>query len=216
MTRMRRNAKSLGEAPGDHDGILDVLANLVGVLTLVGVLSALVAANAALRIRTPLTRDTAQDFVLLMAGRNGIWNLQPAKEAMINANLERIEELRGCLSYGIFGFASCIDAVSSRVRSAQVGQARYLVSDGEISLQRLTVPDVDLTMEGGDQDLDKLVQQIAVNDRAIFVLLEREGFSSYRALRAAAGNVNVDLGWEPWSTEGKVYFGGGGRGMTVQ
>jgi hypothetical protein len=216
MKKNRRNAKSLGEAPGDHDGILDVLANLVGVLTLVGALSAVVAANTAIRIKTPMTRDTDKEFVLLMVGSQGIWNLEPAKEAMAAANRQRIAEMRSCLNYGLFGIIPCIESVSSRIRSAQVGQAKYQISNSQTFLQRTSTPDVAIEGSDADQKLTNLVSQIQKQDKAIFVLLEKEGFAAYRALRSSAGKANVDLGWEPWSTAGAIYFGSSGREMTVQ
>jgi len=216
MRRRRRNVTSLGQPPGDHDGILDVLANLVGVLTLVGALSAVVAANAALRIKTPMSRSTTKTFELLMVGRDGIWNLQPANEALDAANQSRVADLKSCLGYDIFTALSCINNVSSQTRSAQVGQARFVVGDNEVSLQRTAEPDIRTGEPNSESQIKSLVTRIATKKRAIFVLLEKEGFASYRKLRSAASTANVDLGWEPWKTGAKVYFGSSGRGMTVQ
>jgi hypothetical protein len=215
MTRKRRS-NHLGAPPGDHDGILDVLANLVGVLTLVGALSAVVAANAAVRIKTPMARNTNQSFVMLMVGRKGVWNLQPAKDALIAAKRQRYQEMRGCFKYSLFSIITCMDSVSSQVRSARVGQAQYLISDDETFLERTNTPDVSLEDYDSQQKLDELVQRISSKKKAIFVLLEKEGFEAYRKLRSAAANANVDMGWEPWPTAGSIYFSSGGRQMTVQ
>lgn len=216
MTRRRRNCASLGSAPGDHDGILDVLANLVGVLTLVGALSAIVAANSAIRIRTPMSRTTTKEFVLLMVGKEGIWNLQPAKDALFAANRSRVAQLKSCLSYGLYGALNCLESLSYRVYSQKVGQAKYILSDDETSLQRTNSPDIDISSQKADQQIKSLINQTSLEKKAVFILLEKEGFAGYRTLRAAAANANVELGWEPWKTASKVYFGGGGRSLTVQ
>jgi hypothetical protein len=216
VRRSRRNVTTLGQPPGDHDGILDVLANLVGVLTLVGALSAIVAANAALRIKTPMARSTTKSFELLVVGRDGIWNLQPANDALNAANKARVAELKGCLGYDIYTALDCINNVSSNVRSARVGQARFVLGDNEVSLQRIGEPDIRTEGDNSDSQIKSLVATISKKKRAIFVLLEKEGFAGYRKLRAAAGTANVELGWEPWKTGAKVFFGGNGRSMTVQ
>ena len=214
--RRRRKSNGFGQPPGDHDGILDVLANLIGVLTLVGALSAVVAANAAVRIKTPMSRNTDKDFVMLIAGREGIWNIQPAKDALMVENKRRISEMRSCLSYGLFGMSACFDNALNRVRSAQVGQARYTVSGDGAYLEKAGKPSISLKNIEIKEQLNKMINQVARNDKAIFILLEKDGFQSFREIRTAAGEANIDLGWEPWDTDGPVYFGGGGRSMTVQ
>jgi len=216
MRRKRSNRSILGNAPGDHDGILDVLANLVGVVTLVGALSAIVAANTAVKIKTPMSRSTEQDFVLLVAGARGIWNLQPAKEALLVAQRQRISQMRSCLGYGLYGMVACFDRVKYRTYANQVGAARYRLNDSEIFLHRVGEPDIYQEANEADSKINKFVDSIKKSNKAIFVLLEREGFKSYRELRSVAAEAEVDLGWEPWTTNGKVYFGGGGRTMTVQ
>ena len=216
MTRKRRNCASLGSPPGDHDGILDVLANLVGVLTLVGALSAIVAANSAIRIRTPMSRSTTKDFVLLMVGQEGIWNLQPANDALDVANRSRIAQLKSCFGYGLYGALNCLERLSSRVYSQKVGQAKYVLSDDERSLERIGTPDIKINSPNADEQIRNLIDQARLKKKAVFILLEKEGFAGYRSLRAAAGNADVDIGWEPWKTASKVYFGGNGRSLTVQ
>lgn len=215
--RSRRSSRAtIGNAPGDHDGILDVLANLVGVLTLVGALSAVVAANAAVKIKTPMSRSTNQDFVLVVAGEEGIWNLQPAKEALLGAREQRISQMRSCLGYGLYAMSACFDRARYQLNTADVGGARYRLSDSETSLQRIGEPDVPLNAEESDYNMKQLIESVQKSNKAFFVLLEKEGFESFRALRSAASAAGVDLGWEPWTTNGSVHFGGGGRSMTVQ
>ena len=216
MRRKRSSRATIGNAPGDHDGILDVLANLVGVLTLVGALSAVVAANAAVKIKTPMSRSTNQDFVLVVAGEKGIWNLQPAKEALLGAQEQRIAQMRSCFGYGLYAMSACFDRARYQMYTAKVGGARYLLNDSETSLQRVGAPDVPLNTEESNSNMKQLVESTQKNNKAFFVLLEKEGFESFRALRSAASAAGVDLGWEPWTTNGSVHFGGGGRSMTVQ
>ena len=216
MTRSRRNSAGIGSPPGDHDGVLDVLANLVGILTLVGALSAVVAANAAVRIKTPMSRSTSKDYVLLVAGEKGIWNLQPAKDAMHTANTQRIAEMRNCFGYGIYAMSACFDRAKNRLRSAQVGGAFYRLDEYETSLKRTATPDIATSSSDADSQLMDLVGSIKRENKVAFVLLEKEGFESFRAIRTASNSIDLDLGWEPWETHGAVYFGSGGRSVTVQ
>ena len=216
MKRRRSSRSTIGITPGDHDGILDVLANLVGVLTLVGALSAVVAANAAVKIKTPMSRSTNQDFVLVVAGEKGIWNLQPAKEALLRARVQRISQMRSCLGYGLYAMSACFDRARYQLNTAEVGSARYRLSDSETSLKRVGEPDVPLNAEESDSNMKELIESVQKSNKAFFVLLEKEGFESFRALRSAASTAEVNLGWEPWTTNGSVHFGGGGRSMTVQ
>lgn len=213
--RRRRIRSSIGNVRNDNDGILDILANLIGILTLVGALSAIVAANTAVKIKTPMSRSTEQDFVLLVAGDKGIWNLQPAKEALYEAQKQRLVEMRACLDYGLYGMASCIDRAQYKTYSNQVGAGRFLVNDSETSVQRNGPPDIH-KVKNDDLELHKFLETVKSSGKAIFILLEKEGFESYRELRSAAAEVQVNLGWEPWDTNEKVYFGGNGRTMTVQ
>ncbi len=216
MTRRRRNSQAPGGPPGDHDGILDVLANLVGVLTLVGALSAVVAANAAIQIKTPMSRSTNKSFLLVVAGKEGVWNLQPAKDALFDAQQSRIRNMRGCLSYGLFAMSACFYRESERHYTDKVGAARYRLDDVEVSLQRSGEPDLAIDNEGIEQKFYNMLSEAKKSKKAIFVLLEKEGFLSYRALRQAATQVDVELGWEPWETNERVYFGSSGRSMNVQ
>ena len=214
--RRRRNTKEFGKPPGDHDGILDVLANLIGVLTLVGALSAVVAANAAIRIKTPMSRSTSKDFFMIIAGREGIWNIQPAKDALFEENKQRIREMQSCLSYGLYGMSACFDHAMNRVRTAQVGQARFTIDGNGIYLTKSKKPDIQLKSSDAKLKLESMVNLIAESNRAVFILLEKGGFQSFRDIRNAAGDANIELGWEPWDTDSPVYFSGGGRSMTVQ
>lgn len=214
--RRKRHKEALGQPPGDHDGILDVLANLIGVLTLVGALSAVVAANTAIRIKTPMSRSTNKDFVLVIAGSDGIWNIQPAKDALFAENERRIREMKSCFGYGLYGMSACFDNAMNRVRSKQVGQARYTIDGDRIFITKSGQPDAPVGSSNAAQNLTTMLEQIANEGKAIFVLLEKGGFQSFRDIRAAAGDLDIELGWEPWDTDGSVYFGGGGRSMTIQ
>ena len=216
MTRSRRKFAVVGSPPGDHDGILDVLANLVGILTLVGALSAVVAANAAVRIKTPMSRSTSRDFELLVAGQKGVWNLQPAKDAMLAANTQRIAEMRSCFGYGLYAMAACFNRAKSRLHSEQVGGAYYRLNDYESSLKRSSSPDIAISSPDAELRLAELVSSIKRRNKVVFVLLEKEGFESFRTIRSAANSIDLDLGWEPWATHGVIYFGSGGRSLTIQ
>ena len=158
MRRKRSNRAVIGNPPGDHDGILDVLVSLVGVLTLVGAISAVVAANAAVKIKTQMSRTTNKDFVLVVVADEWIWNLQPAKDAIFESQKYRINQMRSCLSYDLFALNSYFDREMYRIYADEVGAARYLLSDEEIYLQRISRPDIQINSDTSEERMHKLIQ----------------------------------------------------------
>jgi hypothetical protein len=57
----------------------------------------------------------------------------------------------------------------------------------------------------------------ARDTQAVFVVLESDGFATYRAIKAKAQQHGVHLGWEPWTAGTAINFwSNAGRRLTVQ
>lgn len=215
--RKRRNLQTAGSVPGDHDGILDVLANLVGVLVLVGALTAVLAANSAMKIKTPLARDTKKEFVMLQVGKLGVWDLQTAQDRMFGLEKERVDGWKRCLNLPIYELIDCADSMQGWAVSEAVGQVRVVVSNENTYISRSSTP----TESASNMDRDgswirMMAKKAAANNKALFVILEKEGFANFRILRSIAAEHSLQLGWEPWNTGESIHFGSGGRSMNIQ
>lgn len=254
MKRRRRKAAAVGGLPPDQDGIMDVLANLVGVLTLVAALSAIVVVNASLRIRTPLAQETYKEFVVFQAGEAGIWDLQPARD--LGNELRRSVAYRvslACLDYDYSNYfysrrydINCIEKrtksineeysfAKSQLKSALVDvifdSDRYfsynignsyenlldLLKSLEVRTQRSGKPTYAIEdLEKDDSSLRHRLNQAAAESKAMYVILEKEGFAAYQKIRSIAAANNLQVGWEPWGTGEPVFWVTEGRSMNVQ
>lgn len=215
--RRHRRATSIGILPGDHDGILDVLANLVGVLALVGALTAILAANSAVKIKTPLARDTKKEFLMLQVGGAGVWDIQSAKERMLSLDQQRVNGWRRCLNLSIYELIYCVNNMEAWSASEQVGQVRVSVSSDGASIARLTTPtEASKEMDKNGSWLRRKLKTASEEGKALFIILEKEGFANFRTVRSIAAENNLQLGWEPWKTGDPIFFGSGGRTMNVQ
>lgn len=215
--RRRRRAATVGLLPDDHDGILDVLANLVGVLTLVGALTAILAANSAIKVKTPLAKETNKEFVMIQVGQEGVWDLQSAKERMLSLDRQRVNGWKQCLNLALYDMIYCVNNMEGWSASERVGQVQVRVSRDGASIARLPVPTVATgEIAKADNWLRQELQKAKEQRKAIFIILEKEGFANFRAVRSMAAEYNIELGWEPWETAGPVFFGGNGRSMNVQ
>jgi len=203
--------------------MLDVLANLVGVLTLVGALSATVAVNTSIRIRTPLVQETNKEFLMLQAGEDGIWDLQPARDRMWQLRRQRAAGYRACLNHstltyrGAMRFLDCVERMDRWSASEKVGSAFVSVNQYEPYIQRSEEPTINMKdLEEDNIVLRNRLSQAAKENKAIFVILEKEGFEAYRKIRSVAAENNLQIGWEPWGTGEPIVFSGSGRSMSVQ
>jgi len=220
MTRSKKRLRTLhtaGSVPVEHDGILDVLANLVGVLVLVGALTAVLAANSAMKIKTPLARDTKKDFVMLQVGKLGVWDLQAAQERMFSLEKDRVNGWKRCLSLVMYELIYCAESMQGWAASETVGQVKVVVSNEDTYITRT------LTPTEGASNMDKdgswirmKIKEAADKNKALFVILEKEGFANFRIVRSIAAEHGLQLGWEPWNTGESIHFGVGGRNMNVQ
>lgn len=215
--RRRRRAGLLLRSRGDDDqaGILDVLANLVGVLTLVGALSAIIAGQSAVRLRTPMSRRVDQPFLLLQVGEAGIWNLEPARTQLGAAQQARYDTALACLTDPERSIASCRQRADSYRKQIKTGSATLTTTALNLSLQRHQRPDLPLAAVEKPDGLPALIQQAREQGKALFVLLEPGGVNLYRLIRTQATEAGVAVGWEPWDTGRAVIFGKG-RAMTIQ
>ena len=255
MKRRRRKAAAVGGGlPPDQDGIMDVLANLVGVLTLVAALSAIVVVNASLKIRTPLAQETYKEFVVFQAGEAGIWDLQPARD--LGNKLRRAVASRVswvCLDYDYSNYfysrrydINCIEKwtksineeysfAKSQIKSALVDiifdsdryfsynignsyeDLLYILKSLEIRTQRSGKPTYAIEdLEKDDNSLRRRLNQAAAENKAIYVILEKEGFTAYQKIRSIAAANNLQVGWEPWGAGEPVFWVSEGRSMNVQ
>lgn len=215
--RRSRGSSDVGIPPDDHDGILDVLANLVGVLVLVGSLTAVLAANSAMKIKTPMAKSTNKEFALLQVGRAGVWDLQSAKDRMIALDQQRLSGWKQCLDLSLYEMIYCVNGMREWTASERVGQVQVEVSGDGARITRLESPTEESEKMGEEESwIRSTLKNASVDGRAIFIILEKEGFSNFRTIRSIAAEYNLQIGWEPWTTGDPVFFGSGGRTMKVQ
>ena len=79
----------------NSDGLLDLLCNVVGVLSR-QLTWGVFAATSAVNIQAPMRTETKKQFRILQATNEGIWDLQPAIDRMALLDRERVEKVREC------------------------------------------------------------------------------------------------------------------------
>ena len=216
---LRRRKKSRATEMADSsDGLMDVLSNVVGVMALVGSLTGVFAATSSLNIQAPMQKTAQRNFQILQAAQEGVWNLQPAVERMTSLDRERAKEVNRCDQLLPPERVGCEQALDGWSREEQLGPIGMTLSHEKGSLKRNGPPTVlvdDLRKAGGW--LDTTMQKLAKEKKAVFVVLERDGFEVYRAIKSKALEYKVPIGWEPWYKDDPIYFwGNSGRSMTVQ
>lgn len=215
---MRSRRRAAAEAAADDNGLLDILTNVVGVLALVTSLTAIFAAAASLNIQTPMAVQTKQKLYLLQASQAGLWDLQPAVDRMVALDRERVAAVERCRGLVAATRAACEAGLDGWSRAGQAGSVRYSVSHQEGVVQKQgapLVPSADLTKPDGW--LDRKFKELAKQRQAVFVVLENDGFDTYRAIKSMAQRHGLRMGWEPWYPSDPIYFwGNAGRALTVQ
>jgi len=218
---LRRRGRRRDQAPkSDDTGLLDTLTNVVGLMALITALMSIFAATGSLTIQVPMVRRSQQEFHLLQASAAGIWDLQPAANQMLEVDRERVAAVKRCTSLQkAAAQQQCNAALDGWSRQQLVGPIRVNVSHGQGSLQRVgppTVPAAQLK-GGGSAWLDATMAALARDKQPVFVVLESDGFATYRAIKAKAQQHGVRLGWEPWNAGTAVNFwSNAGRSLTVQ
>ena len=214
----RRKRHRQGAMADSSDGLMDVLSNVVGVMALVGSLTGVFAASSSLNIQAPMQKTSQRNFQMLQASKEGLWNLQPAVERMTTLDRDRAKEVNRCAQLLAPERTGCERALDGWSRDEQLGPIGMKLSHEKGSLKRNGPPTVlaeDLRKSGGW--LDTTMQKLAKEKKAVFVVLERDGFEVYRAIKSKAIEYKVPIGWEPWYKDDPIYFwGNSGRSMTVQ
>ena len=217
LLRRRKRSRSGGMADSS-DGLLDVLSNVVGVMALVGSLTGVFAATSSLNIQAPMQKKAERNFQMLQASKEGVWDLQPAVDRMTALDRERAAEVNRCEQLLAPERAGCQQQLDGWARDEQLGPIGMELSHAKGSLKRNGPPTAlaeDLRQPGGW--LDTNMARLAKENRAVFVVLERDGFEVYRAIKSKAIEHKVPIGWEPWYKDDPIYFwGNSGRSMTVQ
>ena len=214
----RRYRQQVQRPMSDDIGLLDTLTNVVGVLALITSLMSIFAAAGSLNIQAPMARKSQQDFFLLQANATGIWSLQPAVNQMVQIDRERAAAVKRCTSLQGVAQQQCNAALDDWSRQQQVGPILVSVSHTQGSLQRVGPPTVAAAdLQGGSDWLDSTMETMARNKQSVFVVVESDGFSMYRTIKAKAQQHGVRLGWEPWYAEKAVNFWStAGRSLSVQ
>ena len=85
-------------------------------------------------------------------------------------------------------------------------------------VKRLDLPTISSAdTKENNNNLRKLIKNIANNNQAVFIVLESDGFEMYRQIKRLANRYKVPIGWEPWYKEDPIYFwGNAGRSMLIQ
>ena len=217
LLKRRQQRRQQGQG-SDDTGLMDTLTNVVGVLALITSLTAIFATSATLNIQAPMAQRSKQAFHLLQANGDGVWDLQPAVTAMAAADRERAAAVRRCQTLPAARVEACDRNLDGWARSAQVGPVRYAVDHRQGLVERNGPPTVAKAELGQPKGwLDITMAQLAQRRQVVFVVLENDGFATYRAIKAKAQQHGVRLGWEPWMKGDPIYFwGNAGRSLTVQ
>ena len=215
----RRSRRGGGGVTSDSsDGLMDILSNVVGVMALIGSMTGIFATSSALNIQAPMQQKSSRNFVLLQAAKEGLWDLQPAVEQMVKLDRERAGEVNRCEQLLPPEKEACDRELDGWKREAQVGPIGMSVSHANGLIRRNGPPTVlaaDLKKKEGW--LDQTMQRLAKEKKAVFVVLENDGFEAYRAIKNKALEYKVPIGWEPWYKDDPIYFwGNSGRNLTVQ
>ena len=188
------------------DGLLDLLCNVVGILVLVSSMCGVFAAVSAVNIQTPMSTKTERNYWMLQANKDGIWDIQPIVERMAELDRERAnnEEI---LSQDGWSQVEDINGIKMTLNHSKGSIMRS---------EKPTVKTVDLNKKS-NKWIETLMKKLAEEEKAIFIVLEKDGFANYRLIKRQAMLHKVPVGWEPWYTGDPINFwGNAGRSMTVQ
>lgn len=214
----RRRRRAGGQMADSSDGLMDVLSNVVGVMALVGSLTGVFAATSSLNIQAPMQREADRNFWMLQASKEGVWDLQSAVNRMTELDRERVAEVNRCQQLLTPERDVCEQELDGWLREEQLGSVRMELSHEKGTLMRNGPPTAladELRKPGGWLDLT--MKRLAKENKAVFVVLENDGFEIYRAIKSKAIEYKVPLGWEPWYEDDPIYFwGNSGRSMTFQ
>ena len=215
---LRRGRRRHQDLKSDDTGLLDTLTNVVGVLVLITSLASVFAAAGSLNIQAPMARKSQQQFHLLQANGAGVWDLQPALERMLDADRDRVRAVQSCMRLQSLAKQQCNISLDNWSKREQIGAASYSVNHSNGTLQRVGAPTATASeLKQSSGWLDATIARLARSKQPLFVILEDDGFGSYRAIKAKAQQYGVALGWEPWMGNQPIHFwSNGGRSLTMQ
>ena len=214
----RRRKRNGGEMADSSDGLMDVLSNVVGVMALVGSLTGVFAATSSLNIQAPMQKNADRNFWMLQASQEGIWDLQPAVDRMTEQDRLRANEVIRCENLLKPERDSCMQELDDWSLQEQIGPIGMELTHEKGILKRNGPPTaLAEELRASDGWLDATMKRLAKEKKAVFVVLENDGFQIYRAIKSKAIKYKVPIGWEPWYKDDPIYFwGNSGRSMTVQ
>ena len=216
--RRRRRSRINAEPASEDTGLLDVLANLVGVLALFAAITSLLSASGDIKIHTPMNKPSGRAYALLLVSKQGVWDLQPAVTAMAAADRRRVAAVQRCRQLAAPLQESCNRELDGWRFDQRLGSVEVSVTHQAGTLFPAGPPNADAAeLKREDGWLDREIDQLARQNKAIFVLLENDGFDLYRLIKQRARERKVPVGWEPWFKGDPIHFwGNGGRRFTVQ
>lgn len=214
----RRRSKRVSALADSTDGLMDILSNVVGVMALMGSLTGVFAATSSLNILAPMQTKSDRNFWTIQASQDGIWDLQSAIDRMTILDRERVNEVLLCDQLLQPERDTCEKNLDNWAREEQLGSISMSLSHASGSLQRTGPPVVSAAeLSKSDDWLDQTMKRLAGEKKAIFVVLENDGFELYRAIKSKAIQYKVPIGWEPWYKGDPIFFWGNtGRSMMVQ
>lgn len=223
--RGRRGSRQLSEPENISDGIVDILANLVGVLVLVGLLTAVNASNTGVRQKTPLVQKTNKEFLLLEVHDNEIFDADLAQENAARLKRKQAAELKRCTvgirretvnPLQVQNTLNCIQAVEEAPFYDFAGSYEISLVKGSLFARRSGRPALTARdLETPGNWLEGRLAKLNPKRDALFILLDNQSFSTYRKIRAIAQTRGFEIGWEPWSGD-RIYFSSDGRTMSIQ
>lgn len=215
---LRRRRRRHQDLRRDETGLLDTLTNVVGVLVLITSLASVFVAAGSLSIQAPMARKSRQQFHLLQANGAGVWDLQPALERMLTSDRDRVRAVQSCMRLQGMVMQQCNANLDGWSKREQIGAASYSVNHSNGILQRVGAPTATASeLKQSSGWLDATIARLARSKQPLFVILEDDGFDSYRAIKAKAQQYGVPIGWEPWIGNQAIHFwSNGGRSLTMQ
>ena len=213
----KKGKKSSSGLADSSDSLLDLLCNVVGVLVLVSSLAGVFAATSAINIQAPMKSETKKQFWTLQASEDGIWDLQPAINRMGTLDRERANQVRQCENLLSPEIEICNSNLNGWEKSEQINGIEMTINHQKGQLKRLNDPLISSDSKDLKSWLNKLMEKLSSEDKAVFVILESSGYEMYREIKKAARANKVPIGWEPWYRGDPINFwGNSGRSMSIQ
>ena len=182
----KKGKKSSSGLADSSDSLLDLLCNVVGVLVLVSSLAGVFAATSAINIQAPMQSETKKPFWTRQASEDGIWDLQPAINRMGTLDRERANQVRQCENLLSPEIEICNSNLNGWEKSEQINGIEMTINHQKGQLKRLNDPLISSDSKDLKSWLNKLMEKLSSEDKAVFVILESSGYEMYREIKKAA------------------------------